>query len=195
MVMTTELEYEPMAGTHIIGAAEELIAFAKSEARPAFMVFNGIRLLAYPSTTPEEISERFNEECARRSEAYRTSPAGIRAAEEQARREAKRQQEFADAIKDAPPMEFRDRDGWEKGLANNEDGYGRAVYRYAEHWARIMQKRIAQGEDVATAAERSQHVADNEGITGFMHGAAVGILCHAWKYGAELRAWRVSQGA
>jgi hypothetical protein len=79
--------------------------------------------------------------------------------------------------------------GWQKGLANNEDGYGRAVYRYASEWATRMEAEIAKGKTVAEVAKDASRDADDEGITGFMYGCAVSILAHAWKWGEDLRRW------
>lgn len=39
-------------------------------------------------------------------------------------------------------MKIKDIAGWEAGLANNRDPYGSAVYRYAENWANIMEKKF-----------------------------------------------------
>lgn len=86
-------------------------------------------------------------------------------------------------------MELKDRAGWEKGLACNQDPYGRAIFVYAERWADLMEAEIAKGVPISECAERASHEADTEGLTGFMYGAAVSILSQAWKYGEELRRW------
>ena len=86
-------------------------------------------------------------------------------------------------------MKLRDKDGWERGLANNQDSYGRAIYRYAESWADLMEARIEAGETVADCAKTTSHEADTDGITGFMYGAAVSVLSGFWEHGEELRRW------
>lgn len=78
---------------------------------------------------------------------------------------------------------------WNKGLANNQDGYGAAIYRYAARWANFMERDIAAGKKLADVADPTSHEADDEGITGFMYGAAVSTLAHVWKHGEELRHW------
>lgn len=45
------------------------------------------------------------------------------------------------------------------------------------------------GAALADIAEGASHVADNEGITGFMYGCAVRILASCWRHGEELRRW------
>jgi hypothetical protein len=79
--------------------------------------------------------------------------------------------------------------GWENGVANNEDPYGRAVYRFASEWATRMEQAMAAGETLAVCARRTVSEADDEGITGFMYGAAVSILSQAWAHGDALRRW------
>jgi hypothetical protein len=86
-------------------------------------------------------------------------------------------------------MKLKDKSVWEQGLKNNQDGYGRAVYRYAEKWADLMEIRIARGEVVEECAKETSHEADVEGITGFMYGCAVSLLSHCWEHGEELRRW------
>ena len=84
---------------------------------------------------------------------------------------------------------------WTEGLANNQDSYGRAVYRYAERWAELMEKEIERFDvDWAKSSfERLSHEADTEGITGFMYGCAVNILSQVWKYGDVLKEWHNKQ--
>ncbi len=86
-------------------------------------------------------------------------------------------------------MKFKDKAGWERGLANNTDPYGRAVYVYAKRWADAMEAAMDAGETLASCAQRTGRAADTEGITGFMYGAAVSTLSHVWEHGEELRRW------
>lgn len=91
-----------------------------------------------------------------------------------------------------PAMTFKDDEAkaaWDLGVANNEDPYGRAVYRYASEWATRMETALAAGESVEQIADRCSHEADTEGITGFMYGCAVGILANCWIHGEALRRW------
>lgn len=86
-------------------------------------------------------------------------------------------------------MEFSDTEGWEKTTANNKDGYGSGIVRYAENWAKLMQLEIGNGKKLTEVADHASHEADTEGITGFMYGAAVQILSHCWIHGEDLRKW------
>jgi hypothetical protein len=86
-------------------------------------------------------------------------------------------------------MKIKDQETWEKGKANNQDPYGSGIYRYAERWADMMEERMAQGAQLADIAKATSHEADDEGITGFMYGAAVSTLSHVWEHGEELRRW------
>ena len=86
-------------------------------------------------------------------------------------------------------MRIRDEVLWQTGLENNTDGYGQEIYRYAEAWANLMETSLEMGMDIAEIAEETSHLADTEGITGFMYGAAVSVLSGVWYYGEELRVW------
>ena len=72
---------------------------------------------------------------------------------------------------------------------NNKDAYSAAIFRYAEKWAGAMEKEIELGNKIQDIARSLSFSCDNEGITGFMYGAAVSILSHCWIYGEELRIW------
>lgn len=86
-------------------------------------------------------------------------------------------------------MKLKDEAGWNEGRAHNQDGYGKAIFDYAEAWADLMEARLADGAKLEQIAEQTSHEADAEGITGFMHGAAVTVLAHCWEHGEELRRW------
>jgi hypothetical protein len=86
-------------------------------------------------------------------------------------------------------FELVDSAKWEEGLSKNQDPYGFACYRYAARWANFMERDIAAGKLLADIAEATSHEADDEGITGFMYGAAVSVLSVVWKRGEELRRW------
>lgn len=93
------------------------------------------------------------------------------------------------ALKDAPAMEITNDALWQECKDNNKDPYGARVVKYAEDWARLMQVRLANGETIQDCAEETSRIADDDGITGFMYGAAVSILAGVWKHGDELRRW------
>ena len=95
------------------------------------------------------------------------------------------------ALLSAPAvMTCRDPQEWERlKELNSKDGYSHACCTYAERWARVMEGRIAHGGTIADSAETASYLADEEGITGFMYGAAVGMLARVWIHGEELRCW------
>lgn len=86
-------------------------------------------------------------------------------------------------------MKIKDQNAWAEWVANNQDGYGSGVIRYAERWADLMEARIATGAALADVAQVTSREADTEGITGFMYGAAVAVLASSWERGEELRRW------
>lgn len=76
----------------------------------------------------------------------------------------------------------------------NLDGYGHAIFTYAERWAELMEEAIENSEDspmevIIKRADGLSCDADTEGITGYMYGAAVSILSQEWEYGESLRKW------
>ena len=75
----------------------------------------------------------------------------------------------------------------------NSDRYGRGCFTYAEKWAELMEEEIDKSESAEKAifenALNLSYVANEEGITGFMYGVAVGILSSCWKYGDILNKW------
>jgi len=80
-------------------------------------------------------------------------------------------------------------DGYKTWYDQNDDSYGHRCFTYAEDWADLMEKHIADGETLALCAKPTSHEADTDGITGFMYGAAVSILSQFWEHGEELRRW------
>lgn len=86
-------------------------------------------------------------------------------------------------------MKVKDIKVYEDWKNNNTDGYGSAIFRYAERWADMMEEALSQGLQINDVADRLSHKADTEGITGFMYGAAVSILAQCWEHGEELRRW------
>lgn len=82
-----------------------------------------------------------------------------------------------------------DQAGWDEGWNNNKDPYGRRCFTYARDWADLMEAEIQQGKKLEDVAEETSKRADYDGITGFMYGMAVAILCDTWVHGQQLRVW------
>jgi hypothetical protein len=84
---------------------------------------------------------------------------------------------------------------YQEWRAKNDDPYSRRCFTYAEEWADMMEKALAEGRTLfGTGKERCladelSSLADTDGITGFMYGAAVSILSKTWIHGEELRRW------
>lgn len=76
---------------------------------------------------------------------------------------------------------------------NTKDDYSAGVIHYLERWAGMMEREVENGATVAEAAEHTRHTADTEGITGYMYGCAVQVLCQHWEHGEQLDAWRTEQ--
>jgi len=94
-------------------------------------------------------------------------------------------------------MDFSDKKGWDDWKVNqNDDGYGLAIFEYAEGWAKLMQKKFTEknieNPDITCMVAHADNCANElnfMGITGFMYGGAVSILAKCWKHGEALRKW------
>jgi hypothetical protein len=104
-------------------------------------------------------------------------------------REAAEKQANFDKEVEGIEMEVTDTESWNDYVRVNTDGYGKACVDYARNWARLMQKQMSDGAELKDIAGACSHLADTEGITGFMYGAAVSMLSKCWLHGEELRKW------
>lgn len=87
-------------------------------------------------------------------------------------------------------MKFSNEEDWNKFVETNSvDEYSNAVVTYAKRWAELMEELIDGGQPLEDIAQETSHIADTEGITGFMYGAAVSVLARTWVYGEKLRIW------
>ncbi len=86
-------------------------------------------------------------------------------------------------------MQIKDQDAWTQWVNNNTDPYGKGIIGFAERWANLMEARMERGAALADIADATSSEADDEGITGFMYGAAVSVLAISLEHGEELRRW------
>ena len=86
-------------------------------------------------------------------------------------------------------MQIKDQVLWQKCQDNNQEAYGKAINEFAERWANLMEKKIANGETLHEIAMQTSHETDTDGITGFQFSAAVTILVGVWEHGEALRQW------
>lgn len=86
------------------------------------------------------------------------------------------------------------RAGWDEFVARDSDPYLAYGVRFAEYWAQLMEKEIAEGKALQKIALVTSEKADEEiGITGLLYNMALSGLVHNWKYGEELRKWHEGQ--
>ena len=212
MIRRESIEMEFWCGT-IDTAISEAIEKATGTGTEHWFDFNGVRVIVNQYSDLEGIrfqwgrgmagfigkdprvlpySTRYLTPKQRRSDAIKQAASDKRQAALQAEydRQAAAKTAALDAILDvAAPMLFTDEAGWRKAVEVNHDGYGACCIRYAEKWARLMQFQIAHGDELENCAEQCSHLADDEGITGFMYGAAVSTLSQTWIFGEQLRRW------
>lgn len=183
-----KLEASP--GSEVSRACKELVYLAGITDQPQTIDFNGVSITATGNDSSTELRAAWSRTMDERAAAYRASPEYAerqRKAEEAARAKAAT---FAELIEFAPAEPtWAHPDKWQDWVDANKDGYGGTCVSFARTWARLMEAAIAGGDTVAECAERLSHVADQEGITGFMYGAAVSMLSQCWAHGEELRRW------
>lgn len=183
-------EYESLAGESITQTADALVSLAWCRRENVTATFNDVSLVATPSTTPEEILVFYQAESDRRAAAYRASPAYQD--QERERIDAQERQTYMlqGALLLSPPdFTRRDDAAWEQAVAANREPYGAAILRYAALWARLMEGKMQHGTTLTQCAMTASRIADTEGITGFMYGAAVSVLAACWIHGEALRQW------
>jgi hypothetical protein len=182
--------YEASPGEDIRHAAEQMVEMFADTGKAVTCSFNEIELaLADSGTTATEIVAYYNAESKRRSDEYNARPETIAAREEGERKDKEKRDFLAGALAVAEPLKLTDAAIWQSWIDANKDGYGGRIIRYAEEWARLMQTHITNGSTLAECAAEDSHVADDDGITGFMYGAAVAMLSKCWVHGEELRRW------
>jgi hypothetical protein len=87
-------------------------------------------------------------------------------------------------------MKIKNQKEWQNWIDKNKDPYGSCVIRYAEKWADMMEVEMEKGKELESIAKDTGYKANKDfGITGFMYGAAVSVLCTVWEHGEELRQW------
>lgn len=182
-------KYKGKPGQHIADAAQCAIDLARVGA-PVELEFNEVLLNCAVGMAAGDVVAEYHRQVDARHAAYIKTPEykeRERLAEEHGRQRAR---ELADALAKAPAeMTLKAASAWAESRKNNTDPYGDAIIRYAETWARLMEGAVSSGETIVACAQRTSQLADTEGITGFMYGAAVGILSAVWVHGDELRRW------
>lgn len=181
---------EILAGDTIQNACKEAVMLSINKNMIIEFDFNGQVITALPDSNPEILVKNFLDESDRRHQEYINSDEYKRKQEEYERKELEKTNQLNIYLKDAPEkMTLKDESGWLSACKANTDPYGHAVIVYAERWARLLEARISKGEVFKDIADECSHLADTEGITGFMYGCAVSILSSVWIYGEELRKW------
>lgn len=185
--MTRKIEAH--AGEHISKAAQRAVDLVAGEPSVSF-AFNEITLTVIRGMSAADVCAEYDRRSEERHAAYVASPKYKERQRQAEERERERVRKLDTALLEAPAaMTLKDAEAWEKWRANNTDGYGAACVRYAELWARTMEGMIAGGVTLADCAEEASHIADSEGFTGFMYGAAVSMLSTVWIHGEALRRW------
>lgn len=180
---------EPYPGTSIHQVATAALDLCAEHGLPVRWDFNGTTCVATTGMTADAIVTAYHAELDAKYTALQATPAyqAAREAAETAQRE--REATCAQMLAEAPALSLRDAARWGTWVDANQTPYGAACVAYAERWARLMAARMQAGETLEACAEAMSHMADTEGITGFMYGVAVQMLAECWVHGEALRRW------
>lgn len=163
------IKYEPMAGERIGTTARKMLEMACTFNRDVEATFNSVHIVVTPASTEDAIIGDYHKTLDQRPKTKHVDPY------------SGRKERLAELLSGCPPMTVKDKDGWEACKKSNTDPYGARIVSYAEDWARLMESGMDR--------EKASHLADHDGITGFMYGAAVSILAQVWVDGEALRIW------
>ena len=205
----TEITYDVLLGSTITTTIRHMIAQAQERDATVNAEFNGVTIRVRADSDPgliyrdwsRAMSGCIDKTVGPHPRANLTPEGTANDARVEAENERRRQESDAkyraeaDAkraasaarLAAAPPKNVTDDAAWRSWTDANTDPYGSGVIRYAEMWARLMQAEIANGAALEDIADATSSAADVEGITGFMHGAAVGCLAQCWVHGDQLR--------
>lgn len=187
--MGEAMKIEGMPGDHISHASKRAVE-AAAGGEPTVLVFNEIEVPVISGMTAADVAAEYGRKSDARHAAYIATPEYKARVAEGERRNREKRAAYAAAIAASPKkMSLKDPAGWAKAKAANTDDYGGRCISYADEWARLMESAMAQGQTIAGCAKELSHLADYDGITGFMYGAAVSILSKVWTHGKELRRW------
>lgn len=210
-----EITYEALVGSNVTEVIDIMISEAEYRSATLKTEFNGVTIRVRGNSDPALIYRDWSRAMSGKtsknvgpypwptlSPEVLAEDARIEAENERRRQEAQARYEAEAAAKTAatearlavaPPMDVADEAAWQSLKDQNGDPYGSAVVRYAEMWARLMQAEMAGGAELEDVADATSSAADIEGVTGYMHGAAVHSLAHCWVHGDRLRKWHNRQ--
>lgn len=99
------------------------------------------------------------------------------------------------ALSVAPELSVNDDEAWQRIVDINDDPYGARTVKYASDVGRILQARYESRDNVAHSMQAVlcqdlgdiETLADDDGITGYMHHCAISLLCKYWTHGQDLQ--------
>lgn len=183
-------------GRHISDVVAEYLAVAKEEKQVIAFTFNDIEVEISPDDDLVTVVHRWERElktmceiAERKREEWAKTPEGIAHAKKEADEAAYAERILKEECGKLREFSVVDRTDWDMWVSKNQDAYGAAIFRYAARWAWMMEQEMSKGATVADCADATLRLADVEGVTGFMHGAAVSILKKCWTHGEEFGRW------
>jgi len=107
----------------------------------------------------------------------------------------KRPQELIEALNDAPStITIRDdkKALWELFVfqCNQDPVFGEGLLQFTIDWARLMEKRLANGEYIFDITEETFTLANYNNVSGSMFTNAMAVLYKTWIHGPMLKAWQ-----
>lgn len=102
---------------------------------------------------------------------------------------------LAGALSVAPELSVKDGEAWQRIVDLDDDPYGASTVKYASDVGRILQARYESRANVAHSMRAVlcqdlgdiETLANDDGITGYMHDCAMSLLCQHWTHGQDLQ--------
>lgn len=187
--MKTQL-FEPLCGTSIENACIDALVIAKKDDCTVEFYFNGIKMEATPSNDVKELTDEYWSKSKAKTEEYLNSDEYKQQQEEYRKSQEEKENLCKDMLaRHNTPILFANKEAWDKTVEANRDcSYGSAIMAYAERWMKLMEIIISEKGDITPdEIDKMSHVANLEGVTGFMHSCAKSIIHQTWTYGDKLQ--------
>ncbi|MDR1071744.1 MAG: hypothetical protein LBL21_03835 [Rickettsiales bacterium] len=184
------IELELYLGTSIESAAKEAKKMAAEMDALVQFDFNGAKMSVTKKMTTRYIIDSIHRKLERNSYEYENSIACMRdrTAEKLASLKRDRQDKETISYISTETFDIGDAALYQEWRGECKNYYQTSIFNYADKWARLMQKEMADGKKLSKKlADEASHRADTtDVITGSQYNRAKQLLISCWKFGPEL---------
>lgn len=176
-------------GMSINECAAKALAIAKKDNVLVRFVFNDVIVNVTANMTPQQVVENYGKRQDYEYNVHINSEKGRKEQLNYKLKSLKRERKNKETLAYIANEKFETNYDllWNDFKSRNQDPYGAAIVRYAENWAKLMQKELKSGAALTKEmVEKKRIDADVEGVTGNMDHYATYLLIDAWLYGAKM---------